>query len=256
MDLRMSVEAGVAIVTLDRPEKKNAINLAMREALFERFAEIEADDDIRAVLLTGAGSDFSAGADIAEMGGGGVAGSIARMRSVHRMVNAVALTDKPVVAAVEGLCLGVAWSLALASDFVIAGASARFRFAFRHLGLAPDGAAPLLLTEMIGLQQAKELIYTGRFLGATEAASLGLVLRTVPDDEVQADALRFASDLATGPTLALTRAKRMFRAARTQGFEQALATEADIQPMIAQSDDYSEGRAAFAERREPQFRGR
>lgn len=256
MELRMSVEAGVAIVTLDRPEKKNAINLAMREALVERFAEIEADDDIRAVLLTGAGSDFSAGADIAEMGGGGVAGSIARMRSVHRMVNAVALTDKPVVAGVEGLCLGVAWSLALASDFVIAGASARFRFAFRHLGLAPDGAAPLLLTEMIGLQQAKELIYTGRFLGATEAASLGLVLRTVPDDEVQADALRFASDLATGPTLALTRAKRMFRAARTQGFEQALATEADIQPMIAQSDDYSEGRAAFAERREPQFRGR
>lgn len=256
MELRMLVEAGVAVVTLDRPEKKNAINLAMREALIERFAEIEADDDIRAVLLTGAGSDFSAGADIAEMGGGGVSGSIARMRSMHQMVNAVALADKPVVTAVQGLCLGVAWSLALASDFVIAGASARFRFAFRHLGLAPDGAAPLLLTEMVGLQQAKELIYTGRFLGSAEAASLGLVLRTVPDEDVRADALRFANDLARGPTLALTRAKRMFRAARTQGFEQALSTEADIQPMIAQSEDYSEGRAAFAERREPRFRGR
>jgi 2-(1,2-epoxy-1,2-dihydrophenyl)acetyl-CoA isomerase len=256
MDVRMEVAGAVATVTLDRPAKKNAISLGMREALVGLFAEIEADDRIRAVVLTGAGGDFSAGADIGEMGGGGVAGSIARIRSVHRMVAAVALLDKPVVAAVNGICAGVAWSIALASDFIIAGETARFRFAFRQLGLAPDGAAPLLLVQSVGLQQAKELIYSGRFVDGFEAARLGLVLRTVPDTLVEAEARGLADELAAGPTLALTRAKRMFRAAGTQSFEQALSAEADAQPMIAQSEDYAEGRAAFADRRPPQFKGR
>ena len=256
MDVRMEVDGAVATVTLNRPAKKNAISLEMREALVSAFSQIEADDKIRAVVLTGAGDDFSAGADVSEMGGGGVAGSISRMRSVHRMVSAIALLDKPVVACVNGLCLGVAWSLALASDFVIAAETARFRFAFRQLGLAPDGAAPLLLTHMVGLQQAKELIYTGRFVDGLEAARLGLVLRTASDGSALAEGLAFARDLAAGPTLALSRAKRMFRSAATQSFEQALAAEADIQPMVAQSEDYAEGRAAFAERRPPQFKGR
>ena len=256
MSLRIETDRGVATVTLDRPEKKNAIDQSMREGLVAAFARIANDDEIRAVVLTGSGGEFSAGADIGEMGGGGVSGSIGRMRAVHQMVRAVALCDKPAIAAVRGVCAGVAWSLALACDFVIASENARFRFAFRNLGLAPDGASPFLLAQYTGVQQAKELIYTGRFLSGTDAATMGLALRTLPDHSVADDAAAFARDLASGPTLALTRAKRMFRAAARQGFEEALATEEDIQPMIAQSEDYAEGRAAFAERRPPAFRGR
>lgn len=247
---------GIATVCFDRPQKRNAIDLEMREQLIASFAQIADDDEVRAVVLTGAGGHFSAGADVTEMGGGGVAGSIARMRSVHAMVRAVALCEKPVIAAVNGSCAGVAWSLALACDFVIAGENASFRFAFRQLGLAPDGASPFLLLQLLGMQRAKELIYTGRAVDGVQAAELGLVLRAVPDEATALESAEFARGLATGPTLALTRAKRMFRSAATQSFEEALASEADIQPMVAQSEDYAEGRAAFRERRIPIFKGR
>ncbi|MEO5640712.1 MAG: enoyl-CoA hydratase-related protein, partial [Sphingomicrobium sp.] len=178
-----------------------------------------------------------------------------KMRLLHRMVRGVASTDKPVISAVRGVCIGVAWSMALASDFVIAAEDARFQFAFRHIGLAPDGGAAFLLTRYVGLQRAKELIYSGRFVSGSEAVALGLALEAVPSDEVLPRALEMARGYAAAPTIALSMAKRQFNAAAAHDLDQALAFEANIQPLMVQTDDFREGAAAFKEKRKPSYSG-
>ena len=143
MSIDFTIDGGVAVVTINRPEKKNALTFAMRGQVQTVFQQLQDDMNVRVIVFTGAGADFSAGADIGEMGAGGVPGSLLKMRLLHRMVRAVASTNKPVIAAVRGVCIGVSWSMALASDFIIAAEDARFQFAFRHIGLAPDGGPPI-----------------------------------------------------------------------------------------------------------------
>jgi len=255
MSIDLAVEDGVAVVTINRPERKNAVTLAMREEITRIFERAQDDNAIRAVVLTGAGPDFSAGADITEMGTGGVRGSMAKMRNQHRMSRAVAATGKPVIAAVTGVCMGASWSLALQSDIVVASENARFQFAFRHIGLAPDGGAAFLLTRYLGIQRAKEIIYSGRFVRGTEARELGLALYALPAAEVLPKAMKLALDFAKGPTIALSAAKRQFAAAGGQTFDQALDLEATLQPLLVQTEDFKEGARAFKEKRPPLFTG-
>jgi 2-(1,2-epoxy-1,2-dihydrophenyl)acetyl-CoA isomerase len=158
MSVDWSFENGVATITINRPERKNAITLAMRTEIEAAFQRAQDDPEVRAVILTGAGGNFSAGADVSEMSGLGMNDALLRMRHLHRMARAVANTNKPVIAAVRGVCVGMSWALALASDIVIAAEDARFQFAFRHIGLAPDGGAAFLLTRYLPIQRAKEII--------------------------------------------------------------------------------------------------
>lgn len=246
---------GIMVVTIDRPARKNALLLAMRAELEAAFRAAQDDDAVRAVVLTGAGSDFSAGADISEMGGGGTPGSLMRMRMMHRMVRAVAATQKPVIAAVRGVCIGMSWSLALTCDLVIAAEDTRFQFAFRHIALAPDGGAAFLLARHVGLMRAKEILYSGRFVSGTEAASLGLALEALPADQVLARAMALAAGFATAPTIALGMAKRQLDAASAHTLEQALDFEANIQPLMVTTEDFREGARAFGEKRKPAFKG-
>ena len=255
MSIEMSVEDGVAVVTINRPERKNAITLAMRTDIERAFQQCQDDFDIRAVVLTGAGSDFSAGADVGEMGGGGVRESLRRMRHLHRMLRSVAGTNKPVVAAVQGVCVGMSWAMALACDVVVAAENARFQFAFRHIGLAPDGGAAFLLTRYVPLQRAKEIIYSGRFVSGTEARELGLALHAVPPEEVMGKAMELARSFAQGPTIALSMAKRQFDASGAQTLDQALDFEANIQPLMVQTEDFKEGTNSFKEKRKAGFIG-
>jgi 2-(1,2-epoxy-1,2-dihydrophenyl)acetyl-CoA isomerase len=255
MSVLMTVEDGVAVITINRPERKNAITLAMRLEIEAAFLRVQDDDSIRSVVLTGAGTDFSAGADVGEMGGGGVPGSLMRIRYLHRMARSVSRTYKPVVAAVQGVCIGMSWALALASDVVVASETARFQFAFRHIGLAPDGGAAFLLTRYLPIQQAKEIMYSGRFVSGTEAKALGLALYALPADEVLAKAMELARNFAEAPTIALGMAKRQFEAAAGQTYEQALDFEANIQPLMVETEDFREGTASFKEKRKAQFRG-
>ena len=249
------VQDGVGIVTINRPERKNAILLDMRADIERAFRMSQDDDDVRAVILTGAGSDFSAGADVSELGGDGVRAALRRMRHMHRMMRAVAGTNKPVIAAVQGVCIGMSWALALACDMVVAAENARFQFAFRHIGLAPDGGAAFLLTRYVHLQRAKEIMYSGRFVSGTEARDLGLALYALPPEEVMGKALELAGGFASAPTLALCMAKRQFDAAAGQNFEQALDFEANIQPLMTQTKDFKEGTSSFKEKRKPVFVG-
>jgi 2-(1,2-epoxy-1,2-dihydrophenyl)acetyl-CoA isomerase len=227
----------------------------MRTCLQLVFQQVQDDPELRAIVFTGAGEDFCAGADVREMGAGGVPGALLRARVLQRMVRAVAFANKPVIAAVRGVCIGVAWSLALASDFIIAAEDARFQFAFRHIGLAPDGGAAFLLSRYIGLQRAKELIYSGRFVSGAEAANLGLALEASPAEQVMERAMELARGFSTAPTLALAMAKRMFDSAAGQTLDQALDFEAGIQPLMAHTQDFHEGTTAFMEKREAMFKG-
>lgn len=255
MSIDYSVEAGVAVISINRPERKNAITLVMRTEIERAFQAAADDHDVRVIILRGAGSDFSAGADVSEMGGGGLRNSLLRMRHLHRMARSVANVEKPVIAAVQGVCIGMSWALALACDVVIAAENARFQFAFRHIGLAPDGGAAWLLNQYLPPQRAKEIIYSGRFVSGTEAQSLGLALEAVPSEEVPDRALELARSFATAPTLALAMAKRQFKAAPGQTYDQALDFEASIQPLMVESADFSEGTTAFKEKRKPTFEG-
>ncbi len=253
MAIDLTIEDGIATITINRPERKNAILLAMRIDIEQAFLQCQDDDSVRVIILTGAGSDFSAGADVGEMGGGGVRGSLYRMRHMHRMSRAIANTNKPVIAAVEGVCIGMSWAMALSTDMVVAAENARFQFAFRHIGLAPDGGAAFLLTRYVSIQRAKEIMYSGRFVSGAEAASLGLALHSTPPGEALAKAKELAATFVNAPTIAIGMAKRQFDAAPAQTFDQALDFEANIQPLMTQTEDFKEGTTSFKEKRKAVF---
>lgn len=255
MGIEYRVSEGIATITINRPERKNAILLAMRTDIQHAFEKAQDDDEVRAIILTGAGNDFSAGADVGEMGGGGTRGSLMRMRHMHRMCRAIAQTNKPVIAAVKGVCIGMSWAMALSCDVIVAAEDARFQFAFRHIGLAPDGGAAFLLTRYVPLQRAKEILFSGRFVSGAEAAQLGLALYALPGEEVAAKALELARGFAQSPTIAIGMAKRQLDAAPAQTFEQALDFEANIQPLMVTTEDFKEGTTAFKEKRKPTYRG-
>jgi 2-(1,2-epoxy-1,2-dihydrophenyl)acetyl-CoA isomerase len=246
----------VAVVTLNNPAGRNALDLEMRRALLATFRDIAEDDDVRAVVLTGAGDAFCSGADVGKMGGRDLAGSRQRMKTMHAMVRAVHGLDKPVVAAVRGAAVGIGFSLALACDVVVASARANFSQVFTKVGLAPDGGAIWFLARQMGFTQAKELVYGARKLGGEEAHALGLVTRLVEDGRVFDEALDLATQYAEGPGLALAMAKQMFAASVAPSLEQFLEMELLVGPQLSQTADHAEGRAAFGEKRKPKFTGR
>ncbi len=250
----LSVDQAIATITIDRPEKRNALTPHMRVELEHAFRQAQDDPAVGAIILRGRGDHFCAGADIAFVGQGGVAGAIAAVKRAHRMIASLAGIEKPVIAAVEGFCIGVGWSLALACDFVIAAEEARFVFGFRNLGLAPDAGATYLLARHIGLMHAKHILFTGNPVSGDEAARLGLALEAVAPGTTYDRALDLARQYADGPGLALAMCKRQFAAASSQTLDDALALEAAMVPLMMQTEDFAEGVAAFTQRRPAAFR--
>lgn len=255
MTITVEQHGGVAIVTLDRPETKNAITHDMRGQLYTAFESIALDHAVRAVILTGAGGDFCSGMDVGAMGRGGVTGSMDRMHTLNRIARAIYALKKPTIAAVPGICVGVGFSYALACDVVLAGERARFAAIFRNIGLAPDGGLVWHLRQVLGAQKAKELVYSGRIVRADEAVDLGLALEKVADAALMTRALELANSFAEGPTVAMGLAKRQFDLAWNASFDQYLDMEATMQPIASRTEDHEEGLKAFREKRKPQFRG-
>lgn len=255
MSVEVEIVGGVATVTINRPERKNAITLAMRTQIQSVFQQLQDDDEVRAIIFTGAGGSFSAGADVGEIGAGGVRGNMSNARNRHRMVRAVAHTHKPIIAAVEGVCIGMSFSLALCCDFIICAQDARFQFAFRHIGLAMDAGAGWLLERHVGVMRAKEIAYSGRFVSGEEAARLGFALEALPGEAVQARALEMAQGFATAPSLALSQIKRQFDAGPGQTFDEALEYEDAVQALMTWTNDFREGSTAFKEKRKPEYKG-
>lgn len=245
---------GVLTLTLNRPQALNALSLAAWAELEQAIAYARDDDNVRALLITGAGKAFSAGGDIKEMRPDRTsAEQRERLRLINRTILALYRLEKPTIAAVNGVAAGNGCSLALSCDLVLAAAGASFVLSFVRLGLVPDAGATWLLPRLIGERRAKELVMTARRLDAAEALEWGLISRVVPDDALAGEALELACRLATGPALALGLGKRLVADAPQRTFEEALEAESLAQGLCVVYPDYREGVAAFLEKREPNF---
>jgi 2-(1,2-epoxy-1,2-dihydrophenyl)acetyl-CoA isomerase len=259
--IRVERNAGLVTLTLDRPEKKNAIDAETWVELDRVLAEVAVEASDRALMLTGAGGNFSAGADLSGGGKGlGLTGRplqpiVQEMRTVGEIIMRLHRLPKPTLAKVDGVAVGVALGLVLACDLVVASDRARFSEIFAKRGLALDGGNSWLLPRRIGLHRAKELTFFADMIDAKEAESLGLVNKVVPAAELDALAESWGRRLAAGPTLALGLSKRLLDASANVTFEQALEDEARCQHITYTSKDMREGIAAFMERRDPRFTG-
>ena len=255
MTLRLEHDGAVAIVTLDRPDRRNAFTMAMRGEIATLFDNLAQDDGVRAVVLTGADGHFCSGADTDEMGAADSAAFLKRMRALHRMIRAIAATPKPVIAAVDGVCVGAGWSLALACDLILASPNASFAQLFGRIGYAPDAGAIWQLTRLVGPMRAKEIVYSGRTLDADEALQLGLLLSIEADRPIRDAAIELATRIAQGPPVAQAMSKQLFEAT-TLSFDQFLDREFMVQPLLATTADHREGLAAARDKRTPNFIGR
>jgi 2-(1,2-epoxy-1,2-dihydrophenyl)acetyl-CoA isomerase len=255
MPVDLIIEGAVAKVVLNRPERLNALTWEMRQQLREYFSELRFNDAVRAIIVTGEGRAFCTGADVGNMERKGLRGEREKLQQgSHSYMRVLTAIEKPVIAAVRGPTVGIGWSIAMGCDLIVASETARFSQIFRRIGLAPDGGAIWFLTKRIGMARAKELVFTGRFVDAAEALSLGLVNSVVPDGELMAKAEELAADLASGPTFAFGMAKKMFAMANST-YEDFLDLESLIQPQLGQTEDHREGVAAFKEKRQPKFKG-
>ncbi len=249
--LTRSQDGATAILTLDYPARRNALAMEMRVRLIEALEAIEADRAVRAIVLTGAGGVFSAGGDISGMDATDLAAGRERFRITHRLVRLLIKGSKPVIAAVEGFCVGAGLSVALCCDTIVAGAGAQFAAGFGRVGLIADLGLLHTLPLRVGHGRARQiLLYGGRMDGA-EAERIGLVDHTVPDGAALEAALvraRLFHAMAPLP-IALTRHRLAL------GLDDALDWERDAQAALFLTQDHAEGKAAFLAKRDPRFTG-
>ena len=247
-------ERRVALVRFNRPKQLNALNGAVMDALCSALEELDRDDAIRVLVVTGNERAFAAGADIGEMAG---ASPIDMLRT-NRIAqwDRVRRIGKPVIAAVAGWCLGGGCELAMALDLIVAAESAKFGQPEINIGVIPGAGGTQRLTRAVGKSAAMEMILTGEPIDAREAHRLGLVARVVPNELVVEDALALAAKIATKSPLALRLAKEAVNAAYEMSLTDALAHERRLFYLLFASDDQKEGMAAFLEKRDPNFTGR
>ena len=256
MSIEVSKADGIATVLLNRPEKHNALSEEMYHGIAHTFTELNEDDAVRVIVFTGAGKSFCAGGDVGKMGQYDVVAGRKRSKGHQNTIKAIHQCEKPVIAAVRGACAGLGVGLALACDMVIASETAYMMMAFKRVGIPPDGGAIYFLTQHLGIQRAKEIVYTARRIPAAEARELGLVTKVVPDAELEAAALALAREIADSATYALRLAKRMFQYMYVPTLEMLLEMEGLAIAGARLTHDHKEGREAFMEKRPPKFLGR
>ena len=242
----------VIVLTLNVPARRNALSLALRGMLTERLRGIEADPDIRAIVLRGAGGNFCSGGDLTEMNATDFGAARARMATTHRLVRALVGSAKPVVAAVEGWAAGAGFSVALCCDLVVAASDARFVASFGNVGLIGDLGLLHTLPRRVGEAWARRILLLGEPVDAATAERIGIAHAVTPPGEALQAALAWAETLAARAPLAVA----MTKAVLADGLDALLDRERDVQAMLFQTADHAEGKAAFKDRRPPRFEGR
>jgi enoyl-CoA hydratase len=246
----------VAVLTINRPDKLNALNIPTRNEILAAFDQLEKDNEVRVVVITGAGEKaFIAGADINEFAGMTAVAQRAVMKG-RRAFDAVEDFPKPVIAMINGFALGGGCELAMACDIRIASAKARLGQPEIKLGIIPGGGGTQRLTRLVGEGKAMELILTGDMISAEEAHALGLVNRVVPAEELEAVTLELANKIAEMSPVALAMAKAAVKGAARLDLRAGLDTEVDLFALCFSSEDKEEGVRAFLEKRKPEFTGR
>lgn len=249
---------GVLRITLNRPERLNALTDTMRHELIDAFTRAGAEDEVRVVVLTGAGRGFCSGADlVAALESGEPVDFGQALRTTYNpLVRQMRGLPKPIIAAVNGVAAGAGMSLALACDLRIAAESASFIQAFVKIGLVPDSGSTWLLPRLVGLTRAMELMMSGRKVDAAEALAIGLVNRVVPDEELGGAVAKLAQEYANAPTRAIGLIKQAVDYALDHTLEEALEQEAELQAQAGRTADHVEGVAAFLEKRVAHFKGK
>jgi len=253
-EVEVARDGAVQTITLNRPDVLNAFNRALHAALRDALKEAR-DPEVRAVVLTGAGRGFSAGQDLKEFGQTPDVSDALR-NSYHPNVLAIRALEKPVIAAVNGVCAGAGLSLACVCDIRIAAADASFVPGFIGIGLVPDAGGTYFLHRLLGASRAFEWMTSNRRLSAAEAKEWGLVSEVVEPDALQARAAELAAFYAALPTRGVGMTKRLFDHAAGATLEEQLEHEAQLQSAATQTEDFREGVAAFLEKRPPNFTGR
>ncbi len=248
---------GVGLLTLNRPDKLNALNDKLHEDIAEALTLVERDDAIRALVVTGAGRGFCSGADLSQrldnprQGAGD-----ALDKHYHPRLRRLRALKKPVIAAVNGPAAGAGMSLALACDIVLAAQSATFIQAFTRIALVPDAGSTYFLPRLIGTARAKAMTLLAEQVTAAQAEAWGLIWKAVPDEQLMPEAMAMARRLAHGPTLALGLTKTAIDASLGNDLDTQLALERDFQKEASQSQDFREGVAAFLQKRAAKFTGK
>jgi 2-(1,2-epoxy-1,2-dihydrophenyl)acetyl-CoA isomerase len=248
-------DGSVLTLTLNRPDALNALNGELRAALLAALKGAARDDSVRAIVLTGAGRGFCAGADLR---GGSAEREFRRVLAAeyNPLIEAIRDLPKPVVAAVNGAAAGAGMSLALAADLVVAAEGVRLVPAFARIGLVPDSGLARTLVRTVGRHRAFEILMGERHVHAEDAHELGLVAAVVPADALAETSRTLALRLASGPTRGIGLTKRLLNAAEDATLGEALGAEAALQELAGRTEDHAEGVAAFAEKRDPDFTGR
>lgn len=250
------VDGAVATITLNRPDVLNALNTALMLALREAVTAASEDPAVRAVIVTGAGRGFSAGADLASSSGGtGNAGTTLRER-YHPVILAMRAMPKPIISAVNGVAAGAGMSIAMAGDIILAARSASFLQAFSKIGLVPDAGSTWFLPRYVGDVRARALAILADRISATDAQAFGLVWQVHDDGDLLPKAREMAERLASMPTRAYAMIKEALNDSHQRDLATQLELEADLQVKAGQTEDFREGVAAFLQKRPPQFKGR
>src|SRR5262249_36723762 len=261
-DLLETVKDGVAMLTLNRPERLNAMSTAMLDGLLEALPRLAEDSNVGAVVITGAGRGFCAGGDVKAMAEGTeMAGTTLEERAqglrarmeVSRWLHEL---PKPTIAMVRGAAAGAGLSLALACDLRIASDTARFGTAFARVGYSGDFGGSFFLTQLVGTAKARELYFTADLLDAQQALAIGLVNRVVPDPRLEEETHALAARIASGPRIAFRYMKRNMNAAESGPLDDVLDLEAWHHARCGMTEDHREAAKAFVEKRQPLFRGR
>ena len=254
------VEQGVMTITLNRPDRLNGFNDLMHQQLAACLTQAERDENVRCLLITGAGRGFCAGQDLndrnVDPSGPAPDLGLSVERFYNPLVRRLAALPKPVIAAVNGVAAGAGATLALGCDIVLAARSANFVMAFSKLGLVPDCGGSWFLPRVAGRARAMGLALLGEKLSAEQAAQWGMIWQLVEDAELADTSRQLARHLATQPTFGLGLIKKALQASETNGLDAQLDLERDYQRLAGRSDDYREGVSAFLAKRPPQFSGK
>ena len=248
-------QGAVLILTMNYPERRNALSLPLRAALIEALTTAMGNAEVRALVITGAEGNFSSGGDISSMEGITGVGGRERLNSVHRLIRLLVAGEKPVIAAIEGYAFGAGISLAAACDIAVAARDAKFGCSFNRIGLMPDLGAAWTLPLRMGLGRAKYIMLRGQTFGAEEAERWGLVETVCDPGQALADAVTIARELAAVSPLSNGFTKALL-SRMPRDLEEMLRAEADAQSVLFTSADFDEGRQAFLEKRKPVFQGR
>lgn len=257
---RLVVDAGVATITLDRPERLNALTFEVYGELRETFRSLGRDKDTRAIVITGQGRGFCSGGDvegiIKELFAHDARGLLEFTRVTGALIQAICETERPVIAAVNGVCVGAGAVIAAACDMRIASQNARFGYIFPKVGLSgADMGASFLLPRIVGRGRAAELLFFGDIVGAEEAHRIGLVNKLVPEGKALEEAMSWANRLAAGPAFAHSITKKMLENEHRMGLAEAIEAEAQAQAICMAHPDFRTAYDANTQKRVPRFEG-